>query len=215
VGDDEKRAPVAFQEPAEPFDRLGVEMVGRFVENEQVGLRDDGAAEGDAAFFTAGEVRYRRLGGRARELGDGGRDAAIEGPAVENVDPLLQLVMSPGVAGERFKFGNEIEHVARAFADVLDDVLFGVEREFLGQITNDESAPPCHGAGVGLQLFGEDAQKGRFARAVATDEPDAVALVNGESGAVEHDLVVVLNAKILSGEKTGGAGLSHDVNLNP
>ena len=38
----------------EPADALGVEVVGRLVEQQDVGLRQQEAGKGDAALFTAG-----------------------------------------------------------------------------------------------------------------------------------------------------------------
>ena len=55
VGDGDDRARVLLQMPFEPGDRLGVEVVGGLVEQQQVGLLQQQPAEGDAAPLAAGE----------------------------------------------------------------------------------------------------------------------------------------------------------------
>ena len=49
------RARIFLQMPFEPGDRLGVEMVGRLVEEQQVGFLQKGLAKGDTTPFAAGE----------------------------------------------------------------------------------------------------------------------------------------------------------------
>ena len=55
VGDGDDRAVVLLQKLFEPVDRFGVEMVGRLVEEQQVGPREQQPAEGDAATLAAGQ----------------------------------------------------------------------------------------------------------------------------------------------------------------
>ncbi len=69
VRDKEARARVAAQEVLEPGDALGIEVVGRLVEDQEVGLLDERAAERDAALLAAGEVRDEAV--RARGVLDG------------------------------------------------------------------------------------------------------------------------------------------------
>ena len=57
MGDGDDRALVLGQVLLEPGDRLGVEVVGRLVEQQQVGRGEQQPAQGDAAPLAAGEVR--------------------------------------------------------------------------------------------------------------------------------------------------------------
>ena len=57
MGDRDDAALVVVQKAFEPGDRLGVEMVGRLVEQEQVGRREQQATECDATLLATGEVR--------------------------------------------------------------------------------------------------------------------------------------------------------------
>ena len=55
VGDGDDGARVVLQEALEPRHRLGVEVVGRLVEQQQVGRDEQQAAQRDAAPLAAGE----------------------------------------------------------------------------------------------------------------------------------------------------------------
>jgi len=53
VRDEQQRARVTPQITFEPFNRVGVEMIGRFVENQNVGLKDQFMRQRDAFALTA------------------------------------------------------------------------------------------------------------------------------------------------------------------
>ena len=54
MGDDQNRARIVAQMAFKPGDALRVEMVGRFVEQQQLGLLQQELAERDAAALAAG-----------------------------------------------------------------------------------------------------------------------------------------------------------------
>jgi hypothetical protein len=56
VGDGDDRAGIRLQVVLEPGDRFGVEVVGRLVEQQDVGLLQQQPAESDAAALAAGQV---------------------------------------------------------------------------------------------------------------------------------------------------------------
>ena len=55
VGDRDDGARVLLEEALQPLDRLGVEVVGRLVEQEQVGVLEQQPAERHAALLAAGQ----------------------------------------------------------------------------------------------------------------------------------------------------------------
>ena len=59
-------------------------------------------------------------------------------------------------------------------------------RRFLGDTAQARCRGQRDGAGVGVQLASDQFEQGRFARAVTTDQRDAMALGNGHGGAVEQ-----------------------------
>ena len=64
----------------EPIDGLGVEMVGRLVEQQEVGLLEQKPAERDAAPFAARQLRHVGIVGRAAERVHRLLDLALEIP---------------------------------------------------------------------------------------------------------------------------------------
>ena len=46
----------AYQELLQPFDRFCVQVVGRFVQQQHIGLAQQEFAQSDAAFFTTGQI---------------------------------------------------------------------------------------------------------------------------------------------------------------
>ena len=125
----------------EPVDRLGIEVVGRFVEQEHVGLLKQEAAQGHAAAFATGEgvdflVVGRTLQGvhRAFEFG-------VDVPCVGSVELVLKfgLTGDKGVhfvrvfedigVGEAFvdfvKLGKQIHDGLHTFSDNFDHSLVG------------------------------------------------------------------------------------------
>ena len=62
MGDGDDGALVLLEAALEPLDRLGVEVVGRLVEHEQVGRGEQQPAERDAAALATGKRGYVGVG---------------------------------------------------------------------------------------------------------------------------------------------------------
>ena len=90
MGDGNHGAGEALQELFQPVDRFGVEVVGRFVEQQHVGPGQQQAAQRDAALLATRQVLDHRVPGRQVErvgsqlelqvgvLGAGGGDDGLE-----------------------------------------------------------------------------------------------------------------------------------------
>ena len=89
--DDDDRAGVLAQRLLEPLDRFGVEVVGRLVQQQQVGLFQQGHAQGHAAPLAAGELSHRHVVGRQHQRVGGDVHQPVRLPAVDGVDLVLQL----------------------------------------------------------------------------------------------------------------------------
>ena len=74
----------------EPEDRLGVEVVGGLVEEQQVGLLEQQLAQRDAAALTTGEHRDVGVRRRAAQGVHGLLELGVEVPGVGGVDGLLE-----------------------------------------------------------------------------------------------------------------------------
>ena len=120
VGDDQDRAGIVAQVALEPVHRLGVEMVGRFVEQQQFGLFEQQLAQRDAALLAAGEPIDRPVVGRAAERVHRLLDLAVEVPQVLRLDLVLQ-------AGHLVRRLLGIVH--REVVVAVEDVLLGLDAE--------------------------------------------------------------------------------------
>ena len=100
MGDDKDRARIGAGVPLEPIDGFGIEMVGRLVEQQQVGLLKKQPAKRDTAAFAAGEPRYvgilRRTAERIHRL----LDLALEIPQALGLDLAWRRVISSAVSSE-------------------------------------------------------------------------------------------------------------------
>ncbi len=164
VGDHHERLRGFHQQLLELEDPFEVEMVGRLVEEQQVGLAGDLAGDRQALLPAAGEGADRELALAAiaeAEPAEGARGAR------------LLLVLLERLAGERLDhhlLGGRLGREAGVLLDVADpDPL--AEREL-----------PV----VGLEAPGEDAQQRRLAGAVGADEPHPVALKEAKRKILEQ-----------------------------
>ena len=93
VRDGHDRPRELVQVVLEPGDALGVEMVGRLVEQQHVRALEQHAAERHAAPLAAGELVDVRVGRRQPERVHGDLQRAVEVPAVGRLDRVLQLAL--------------------------------------------------------------------------------------------------------------------------
>ena len=90
VGDDDDRARIVAERLFEPLDRLGVEMVGGLVQQQQVGLFQQGHAQGHPPPLAAGKLADRGVVGRQHQGVAGDVHHAVQLPAIAGVDLLLE-----------------------------------------------------------------------------------------------------------------------------
>ncbi len=93
MGDGDDRAGVTLQVLFQPGDRLGVEVVGRLVEQQDIGLLQQEAHQGHAPPLAAGEHRDRRVARRAAQRVHRQFQAAVEVPGVHVIEFVLQLAL--------------------------------------------------------------------------------------------------------------------------
>ena len=200
MADDDDAALVAPQEAAQPRDRVGVEVVGRLVEQQRGpgvaalarrGEEDPGQL--DAAPLPAGE-RLEGLGEHAVGQAEVGADPpglALGGVPAEVGEPRLEAAVARdglvalGVVGQLGHRGLGLLHVAQDLVEPAggEHPVLREHREVaLAGVLRQVADRPrrADGAAVGLGLPGEGAQRRRLARAVASDEADAVPRLHAE-----------------------------------
>ena len=82
VCDEQTGAGITREKVLQPFDRAGVEMVGRFVENQKIRTREKRPAKRDAAFFPAGKRAHDAIGFRRVQIRDERLDSMFQIPTV-------------------------------------------------------------------------------------------------------------------------------------
>jgi len=174
------------QELFQPFDAFGIQVVGRFVEQQHVGLGQQQAAQRHPALFTTGQVADDGIPGRQAQrvggdfhlvldvvgaAGGGGRDDGFEFSLFggQGVEIGVRLGVG-GVDLVQALLGGD--HGAQAFFDGLADRVLGVELRFLRQVADVQAR---HGRGFAFDFAVHachDLQQRRLARAVQAQHAD-------------------------------------------
>jgi len=171
-----------LQELLEPVDALGVEVIGRFVQQQHVGLRQQEPAQRDTALLAARECGDLRVPGRQAQRGRGDfhLHAGIRARCGDDrLEPRL-------LGGERVEVGAFLgvrrvdlvqtllrtEDIAHPFLDRLAHRLAWIELWLLWQKTDLQTR---HRDGFAFDLLvytRHDAQQARFAGSVQTQHAD-------------------------------------------
>ena len=149
-------------------------MIGRLVEQEQIRVLEEQAAQGDAALLAAGQDRDVGVVGRTAQRVHRDVDVPLEIPGVGRVDPVLEgrllradrLVIGVGI-GPLCHHGvvllDQAMDLADAIEDVALDLLRRVELRLLAQVANGESGRQAGLAGVPVIEPGHDPKQARLA----------------------------------------------------
>ena len=177
MGDGHDGARVLLEEALQPLDRLGVEMVGGLVEQQQVRVLEQQPAERHAALLAARQDGHLGVVGRAAQRVHGDVHVAFQVPRVGGRDVVLErallgadgLVVGVRVGplghhgvvpvDERLDLVHAVEHVAL-------DVLGRVELRLLAQVADREAGRQAGLATEAVVEAGHDAQQARLAGAV-------------------------------------------------
>ena len=194
VGDRDDRALVLLEVLLEPGHRLGVEVVRRLVEQQQVGRGEQQAAERDAAALTAGELGDVGVGGRQAQGVHRLVELRVEVPRVRGVDLLLDPRELVGglvgvVRGELVEAVEQRAGLRDAVLDVAADVLGLVELRLLLEQADARAGRELRLAAVLGVLPRHDPQERRLAGAVEAQHADLGAGEEGERDVLQHLLV--------------------------
>ena len=190
VGDDQHRPRELAEVLLEPGHRLGVEVVGGLVEEDEVGRREKELAERDAALLAARELAHVGIAGRAAERVHRHLDLRFEVPEVLAVDLVLELgaLLRRLVGVVHHQFVVAVEDrllLGDALHDVAEHVLRRVELRLLRQVADGGAIGE---PGVAAELLvdaGHDAEQRRLARAVRAEDADLGVRVEGEVDVLE------------------------------
>ena len=183
----------------EPLDGADVEVVGRLVEEDEVGIADHHPGQRGARLLAAAQRGWRLVPLSACEAQARERlvDTHVEVIAVARLEPLAEL----GVRGRRDGVGTGGLHLGQLTFHALDidgarsdgeaDRLRAHERRvevrLLGEQADGQAATRHDLAGIGLIAPGGQAQERRLAGAVDPDQADPIALGDGPADVIEDD----------------------------
>ena len=197
------RALVLLEVLFEPVDALGVEVVGRLVEQQHVGLLEQQAAQGHAAAFSAREVSYKLVGIRTAQRVHRPFERGVQLPAVLVVDLFGQFALAVDeprhflVVHRLHEFGihlfvflEQCYGCRASFLDHFADGLRVVQLRFLFQIAHRVAGREHDFALIVLVQSGDDFHQRRFSRSVQTDDPDLGAVEKRQVDVVEHFFLV-------------------------
>lgn len=219
VGDRDDGAGVLREVLLQPVHRLGVEVVGGLVEEEQVRGLDEQLAECDAALLATGEVDDRPVAGRAAQGVHGLLQLGVEVPGVGVVQVLLELahLFHQGVA---VVGGHELGHLVEALElahllggavlHVLQDGLRLVELRLLHEDADGEAGRQERVTVGRLLEASHDLENGGLTGTVRADHTDLRTRQEAQRHVIEDDLVAVRLARlahrvdVLSQEKPSG-----------
>ncbi len=207
VADDQHGALQVLDPLLDPLDADEVEVVRRFVEQQQVGAGDEHAREGDAALLAARErgglaLPELRAQADAREHD---LDVALGIPVRDGLELLVQALLlgqqplELDALGRRDALVHELElaaHGTQLLQAGLDEAAHADPGRELGPLRHVAQARALaqgHGAPVGLFEALDHAQERGLAAAVAADETDLLAGVDAQARAAQH----LLRAEVL------------------
>ena len=212
VGDGDDRARVGREVLLEPEHALGVEVVRRLVEEQQVGGLDEELAQRHAAALTTGEDGHRLVRRRAAQGIHRLIELRVDVPRIGGIDLGLELThllhqsIEVGVR-VRHLFGDLVEarelaeDLSGAQADVFNDGLRLIEDGLLHEDADGVTGGQTRLAIAGLIQAGHDLQDRGLTGTVGADHTDLGSREEAHGDIVEDDLVT-----------DGLAGLDHLIN---
>jgi hypothetical protein len=212
VADHDQPALVVLQELAQPHDAVGIEVVGRLVEDHRLRVGEQDARELDAAALTTGEGLQRLIEDPIRErevVGDGCR-LRLGRIAAEGFEPLGEvrelahrLLGDRAIGGCHVLGGLRHPELNRTEATGIQDPSarqhLGVTgTRVLGQIP--ELTRLRNLAAGGQHVAGEHLGERGLAGAVASDQPDLVAVGDAERHVLHQEACAHADLKVVHGK---------------
>jgi len=196
----------------EPLDALGIQVVGRFVEQQQVVFLKQRLAEEDAPPFAAGEVIHEQIGRWEPHRVHGDFELTVHVVGIRGVDLGLDAVHLRGQLVEvllvrRGELLADLlllfEHradVGDGFLDVLAHGFALGQQRLLRHVADARVLLGPRGPHELLVLQGHDAEQRGLARSVRAEHADLRPRIEREVDVLEDGGLAVLLGEILDGE---------------
>ena len=186
MGDDHHRPLVGRQEILDPLERLEVQVVGRFVQQEKVRRLEQEAAQGDAhppAARQRGQRGVECVRREAQTVQDR-LGARLQAVPAQGLVPVLEIAVAVHelVGGSVLRLGHLAGQELQLAFQALDVRISGQHvsqgraipggRDLLGQIADRGGLGPAHLARVHFHVAHEDPADGGLAGAVGPHQAD-------------------------------------------
>ncbi len=183
MGDGDHGARVLLQEAFQPEHRLGVEVVGGLVEQQQIWSGEQQAAERHPSLLATRQSGDIGIVGRATQRIHRDLDVAFKAPRVGGRDLVFEagllfadlVVVSVGVGPHGHDFVVAVDqrlHLGHAVHDVALHVFGRVELWLLGEVSHAEPGCEARIAREPIVEPSHDLQQARLAGAVRADDAD-------------------------------------------
>ena len=186
VGDQQQGAGIGSEVAFEPERRLQVEMIGRLVQQQEIGLGKQQRRQGDAHAPAARELAAVALL-RGLVEPETGQDTRRSGRRAGGADVGQALVDFGDPCGLARRFGLfEQGRALRIGGENRVEQALRPGRRVLCDQAEPHVALQGEAAFVGLQAAGDQLEQSRLAAAVGADQPGTLALVDGDRGPLEQ-----------------------------
>jgi hypothetical protein len=205
VRDEDHRVGIRVQILFQPVARFEIEMVGRLVEQQQIGLAEEQLRQRDAHLPSTGEPLRRPLeiGRFEAEPAEHRRGPQFDAVAVAQAELILEIAVAMEhrvVLGLRdARIGEPIfqtvhlrldrEQLTERARGLLEQRSAGVAQSVLGQVADRERCRCENRARIDLFEAGHHPQQGGFADAVGAAQTDAFPIVDLPGDVIEENAV--------------------------
>ena len=179
MGNEQQGPGKLCQQPFQPLDGGEIQVVGGFVQKQQFRIGGQGPGQGHPLLGAAGQGFHPGVGIQP-QAGNGFLHPAVQAPGVVH----LQFVGQPGQFGHVAGMGRGVvgrqQPLGRpgAFGHGLEHRVPGRERRLLGHHRQTQFGLAPDHAVIRCNLAGQDLEQAGFARPIAADQADTLALVD-------------------------------------
>jgi len=216
VRHEQQRRATIDEERFHPLDRIDVEVVGGFVEQQDVGLPHEGAGQQRLAFATARRRRERGVCIEAQML-EHRLHARLNLPCISRIERVMQPVQFTqrrvtGIGGHAMTclviLREERTRRTQPRRHDLKDRAVHVARNVLLEPRHGHAARPHHLARVRRDRAVQQLHERALARAISAQQTHAFAALDAECRRVEHRRTAKSHAHILQTQQRHLVGSS-------
>ena len=181
-----------------PRDHFHIQMVGRFIQQKQIGFRDNAPRQHDTPPFAAGKQRTFFLRIIQIELCKDCLNLVCRIPRIMICQEMFKPLM---FRGRRRKFLIAFEHAGEildTFSRDRADRCIGIQRKILRHIGDTDVLRHRDFTRGQRVKPGNDLHQGRLAASVAPDQSHTFAVIDGKRSVVEQNLTPDFKPEMLA-----------------